>query len=131
MHAAAFFGNFEVVRILIEFDPAYINAKEEDGWTPLHLASIGHHFKDGSVIRLLLEQGADVNAQGQSGRTPLHEASASGALEVVRLLLEHGANVEVKDEYGDTALQDAFYQGHDEVVELLREHGAKLPTITW
>jgi hypothetical protein len=125
LHAAAFSGNLEVVRILIEYDPADINARDESGSTPLLWASGGHNFKDGSVLRLLLEHGADINVQNRLGWTPLHLASINGALEVVRLLLEHGADVEVKGNDGKTALQEAAGRGYDKVVELLREHRAK------
>jgi hypothetical protein len=125
LHAAAYSGNLEVVRRLIEYDPAYINARDEGGFTPLLMESEGCNSKDGSVVRLLLEHGADINVQNQDGETPLHEASTYGALEVVRLLLEHGADVEAKDNYGKTVLQVAAEYGHDEVVEFLREHGAK------
>jgi ankyrin repeat protein len=125
LHGAADSENLEVVRILIEYDPAYINARDEIGWTPLLMASSGRNSKDGSVVRFLLEHGADINVQNQFGRTPLHEASHYGVLEIVRLLLEHGADVEAKYNDGKTALQEAVERGHDEVVELLREHGAK------
>jgi len=125
LHGAADSGNLEVVRILIEYHPAYIDAKDEDGWTPLLWASRGRNSKDGSVIQLLLEHGADINAPSQTGWTPLHTASSYGALEVVRLLLECGADVEAKSIIGETALQEAADRGHDEVVGLLREHGAK------
>jgi ankyrin repeat protein len=125
LHAAADSGNIEVARKLIEYNPAYINAGDETGWTPLHWASGSSHFRDGSVLRLLLEHGADINAQNQAGRTPLHLASYSGTLEVVRLLLEHGVDVEVKSNSGVTPLQEANGEGHDKVVKLLREHGAK------
>ena len=124
LHAAADSGNFEVVRILIEYDPAYINARDMHGWTPLLWASEGRNSKDGSVVRLLLEHGADIDTQCQDGRTPLHEASYYGALEVARLLLNHSADVEAKRNDGKTALQVAADRGHDKVVELLREHGA-------
>ena len=125
MHGAAYSGNLEVVRILIEYDPAYINARNDGGQTPLHWASYGHNFKDGSVLRSLLEHGADVNAQRLNGWTPLHTASWSGVLEVVRLLLELGADVEAKDNDGKTALRVAAGRGRDEVVKFLREHTAK------
>ena len=115
----------EVVRILIEYDPAYINSRDEGGQTPLDWASTGHDFKDGSVLRLLLEHGAVISVQDQGGMTPLHTASRYRALEVVRLLLEHGADVEAKDNVGETALQFAAEFGQDEVVKFLREHGAK------
>jgi ankyrin repeat protein len=125
LHGPANSGNLEVVRILIEYDPTYINARDPDGWTPLHWASEGRNSKDGSVVRLLLEHGADVNAQDEDRWTSLHRASLYGALEVVRLLLEHGADVEAKENDGETALQVAARRGYDDVVKLLREHGAK------
>jgi ankyrin repeat protein len=46
-----------MVQKLIEYD-ADIDAGDEDGWTPLSWASRGQNFKDGSVLRLLLERGA-------------------------------------------------------------------------
>ena len=81
LHAAAYSGILEVVRILIEYDPAYVNIRDEFGWfgwTPPHWASEGRDFKDGSVARLLLEHGADINAQSPNGLTPLHSASMDG-----------------------------------------------------
>ena len=128
LHAAAYSGNLEVIRILIEYDHVDINARDGHGSTPLFWASTGRHFKDGSVLRLLLEHGADINVQNQFGSTPLHlasfMASFKGALGVVRLLLEHGADIEARRNDGETALQVAARYGRDEVVELLREYGA-------
>jgi ankyrin repeat protein len=126
LHGAANSGNLEVVRKLIEYNPAYINAGDEGGQRPLLFASAGgRHFKDCSVHQLLLEHGADINVQDQLGDTPLHWASFNGVLKVVHLLLERGADIEVKNDEGKTAWQDSADRGHDEVVELLREHGAK------
>jgi ankyrin repeat protein len=125
LHGAAYSGKFEVVQILIGYDPVAINAREDDEWTPLHWASDGNILKDDSVVRFLLEHGADVSAQGQNGWTSLHVASSNGTLGVVRLLLEHDAGVEAKGNDGRTALQVAADEGRDEFVKLLREHGAK------
>jgi len=110
--------------MLIEYDPTSINAKDGFGETPLHWASNGVYFKDGSTLRLLLEHGADVNVRNQIGQTPLHVASINRSPGVVHLLLEHGADVEPKDNDGKTPLQVAAEEGHDEIVKLLQEHGA-------
>jgi Ankyrin repeats (3 copies) len=134
LHSAAYYENFEVVWKLIEYG-ADIDAGDKDGWTPLSWASRGHHFKDGSVLRLLLERGADVNSRADDdGCTPLHRASEHGALEIVRLLLEHGADVEAANRDGETALQVVgkvpphrkIDPGRcDETRRLLVEHGAR------
>ena len=124
LHAAADTGNFDMVRILVDYDPANIHAGSESGSTPLHWASTSLHFKASSVVRLLLEYGADINVRNQKGQTPLHWASSGGMLEVVRLLLEHGADMGARRDDGLTALQVAAENGYDCVVELLREHGA-------
>jgi len=134
LHAAAYSGNFEVVLILTEYEPAAIYAKDENGSTPLLWASTGYYSEDVSVsvLRLLLEYGADVNVREQEdGWTPLHFASFYGALEVAHLLLEYGADVEAKDKSGRTALKIAAYKRHHEVVELLRKHGAKFETCSF
>ena len=63
-----------------------VNAQDEDGNTPLHLASEGLHQKNrnislsfSNVARLLLGYGADVNAQ-ESNQLPVHPVTCSGAM---------------------------------------------------
>ena len=132
LHSAAYYGNLEIVRKLIEYD-ADISAEDREGCTALFIASNGLHLKDLGVIRLLVERGADVNARAKDGSTPLHEASSHGALEVVRLLLELGTDVEAVDGDGKTALQVVGKVEYlkldqvrcDEITRLLLEHGAK------
>ena len=124
LHFAAYRENLEAVKKLIGYD-ADTNSKDDYGCTPLHYVSTGYHFKDDTVLRLLLEHSADVNARTTDGWTPLYVASAWGGLEVVRLLLKHGADLEAENNYGKTALQIAAEKERHKVVELLREHGAK------
>ena len=61
LHAAAGSGNIEMVRILIEYDPAHVNVMDDTRSTPLHWASDGYNSNCDAVIRLLLEHGADIN----------------------------------------------------------------------
>ncbi|KAH9204233.1 ankyrin repeat-containing domain protein, partial [Leptodontidium sp. 2 PMI_412] len=56
------------------------------------------------VVRVLLEQGADVKAADLDGWTPLHGASSNGHVEVVRVLLKQGADVKAADLSGWTPL---------------------------
>ena len=49
-----------------------VNAKNKDGWTPLHLAATKGRIE---IVEYLVEKGAeDVNAKNEYGQTPLHIA---------------------------------------------------------
>ena len=131
-------GDMEIVRLLLDHG-ADMNAQRgaalqqailhhdmevvklllgHGGKTPLQLAA--DHVE---LIKLLLENGADVNAKGEYDETALHWAASGGHLNVVRLLLQNGADVNAEG-YDGTALQQAASGGHLEVVILLLDNGA-------
>jgi hypothetical protein len=76
------------------------------------------------VIRLLIENGAQINTQDNSGKTPLFIATYQGRQNIVQLLIESGADVNIKDENGKTALQTAIEMNYRGLSELLHMHGA-------
>jgi len=123
LHSAAFYGDLEMVQVLLEFG-ADVNSKNEYRITPLYFTLRGHR-NDARVARLLIAHGADPNTRNEYGLTPLHWASMYGRIEIVRLLIEHGANVEVKDDYGRAPLDVASGKQHEEIIKLLSEHLAK------
>ncbi len=73
------------------------------------------------VIKVLLENGADVNHPDFDGMTPLCLASILGHKDVVQLLLESHADVGHWDRHGRTPLMLASANGHHTVVKLLLE----------
>jgi hypothetical protein len=79
-----------------------------------------------AVIRLLLENGANLESRDDGGRTPLSWAAQNGHEAVTKLLLKKGANPESKDDGGRTPLSWAADRGRKTVVELLLEKGADL-----
>jgi len=129
LHGSAYHGDFEMVQVLLEYK-ADVNAGDNNGETPLHLASqspSNYPNLDSplpKIARLLLEHGADVNARRKDYLTALHLAAQRGRVEVVRVLLEHGADVGAEAEDGKTAFQLASGKNCDEVKKLLSEHGA-------
>ena len=91
---AAMFGKIEAAKKAIA-DGANVNAKKDDGETPLHWATV-EAMDSGSkkVIELLIENGADVNAKIVDGRkkgmTPLAIANMFSNKEIADLLRKHG-----------------------------------------
>jgi ankyrin repeat protein len=69
---------------------------------------------DTSVLRLLLEHGADSNAEGMEGNRPLVEAARLGSINAVKLLLAHGANAHLANRDGVTPLMAAADRGFHE-----------------
>ncbi|NIS71741.1 MAG: hypothetical protein GTO12_23250 [Proteobacteria bacterium] len=123
IHEAVRDGDIDKIKTLADENPEMVNAKDNNGWTPLHhAAALGH----GEVIEFLLAKGTETNAKDKDGRTPLHYAAREGYGEVVKLLLAKGAEINAKTKYGWTPLHWAASTGHKEVVEFLLAKGAEI-----
>ena len=67
IHDAAKKGNIEAVKQHLAAGTD-VDAKTEQGLTPLHVAAIEGHKE---ILKLLIAKGAEVNAKDKRGRTPL------------------------------------------------------------
>lgn len=76
------------------------------------------------MVKLLLEEGADVDQRNVMGETPLIRAAHNGHLATVKALLEAGADVNALDAGDNAALHWAAMRGHVEIVKVLLEKGA-------
>lgn len=75
-----------------------------------------------SLIRLLVEYGADVNLQADDNGdydTSLMWAAMRGNLDAVRVLVELGADVNARNMYQETAFSMAKFNGHRDVCNYL------------
>jgi ankyrin repeat protein len=64
-----------------------VNAKDEEGGTPLHFATGWDHKE---IVELLIDAGADVNAKANDGTTPIDLAIENKQTETADLLRKHG-----------------------------------------
>jgi ankyrin repeat protein len=95
---------------------------------------------DISLMRLLIELGADPGIANADNCSPLSAATGVGALgdgeesagtedealETVRALLDLGADMNAVDDNGETAMHGAAYQSRAKIVNLLAERGADI-----
>jgi len=88
IHDAVKSGSIDEVRDLISTDSSLINAVDDAGNTPLHVAC---GIRSPEMVRLLLEAGAGIDAVNKQGMTSLRLAINTMNTKIVEMLLEWGA----------------------------------------
>ncbi|KAF8264628.1 hypothetical protein EI94DRAFT_1738011 [Lactarius quietus] len=122
--AALYKRHFRVANLLLTHG-AVVDIRDEEGWTPLHVAS-----DSGSVdiVRWLLNHGAEAGAQNGLRWTPLHMAARAACAEAAQVLLEHNVDTNSQTDKGTTPLHWLFFSSSNkrivDIVQLLLEHGA-------
>lgn len=90
LHVAARFGHHECAEVILKGTDslkADLEVTENSyEWTPLHVAAVDGHL---SVVKLLIDAGADVSRPDSSGWTAKEHAALRGHIGISRLLAEH------------------------------------------
>jgi uncharacterized protein len=114
---SCFFLNNEIAEYLLgKGADVNIASQNNQRVTPLHAAAASQSV---TIVRMLLQHGADPNSRQNGGFTPLHSAAQNGQIEMIQLLLEHGAQPELKAENGKTPFDMALENDHLESARLL------------
>lgn len=116
-----------------------INAKDESGNTPLHLAVEDNRPQ---IVYFLIANGAKLNVENNEENTPLHLALqynhihpnfTHNRLEIVSFLINNGAKLNVKNNNGQTPLHIAVLNKRfprldnmQNIERLLLEHSAEI-----
>ncbi|XP_023315856.1 ankyrin-1-like [Trichogramma pretiosum] len=111
--------------------PVEIDAKNDEGSTPLHLA-LSHGCK--KLNELLLRRQADPNSAAENGFTPLHVVCLreDDDVDLVKMLFEMGdkfnkpIQIDARDSEDNTPLHFALDCGHEQIAKWLLRRGADL-----
>ena len=118
----AFLCNPQVARELLKRGVP-VDATTEIGETAL-MEAPSQRCKDGAMVQLLLDAGANPNGKTKKGFTALLAAAMSGDASGAAMLLKAGADPKAKDDRGHTAEDEACdrgEKGHFQVCQLVRE----------
>jgi ankyrin repeat protein len=91
------------------------------GATPLIHATWG---KDITIVKLLVENGADINLNTERFGCALNVAASVGAGEIADYLIENEVNLNCQDKEGKTPLMSAIYDSQPDMAKMLIDKGA-------
>ena len=118
---AASNGDIETIQVLLQRRVS-INARDSKLGVTTLMSAVENHQTE--VVRLLLNDGANVNIQDVRGNTALMGASLKGETAIVSDLLKQGAKVNIENDDAETAIFYAVVNGRTDIIKLLIESGA-------
>lgn len=126
LHHACWKEQSEVVKVLLERDPAGVNKLNDEGESPLILAARRSNLM---IAQLLLAAGAQPDCADAEGVGPLHIAADKGDLFMGKELLAAGAGINLKTSGGQTPLILASRSGRNDFTSMLIEMGADVNSV--
>ncbi|CAM9425723.1 unnamed protein product [Lampetra fluviatilis] len=146
LHIAAQVKEGEKVADMLLKSGADVNAEQENGETPMHIAARHGHL---NVMQLLIREGGDLLWRSKEGNNALHIAVRNCHLHVVTKILNHLANekshaeavacVHQENEFGETPMHLATEITKDEIhsdgedikiIQLLMEYDSDIAAST-
>jgi ankyrin repeat protein len=97
--------------------------------TALHYAS---ELNDDVIVKVLLEQGANINLTDKNGQNALHIALQNSEvnMRIIKLLIDKGIDVETKDQKGKTPLHFCCSRLHYDALIMLLNHDLPTKVVT-
>lgn len=133
LHRAAESADLAEARRLVAEDGASVDARDDVGQRPLHLAFARLLSADDGdappssavleMVRFLLGMGAEPCATDITGQQPLHACAMAGLVAAGMLLVEHGASLGAVDSDGERLMRLAVGCG-------VRPHTRRPPSLS-
>ena len=123
---ASVYGNKDIIEFLINFNMNMtITCNHYNEALIKALSSYSENDNTKEIIKLLINNGANVNYTGYFGYTPLILASKRDYKDIVKLLIQAGANINYHTNNNYTALAWASINKNKEIKKILKNAGAK------
>lgn len=113
-------GQKGVVTSFLKSGNINVNCKDNDGLTPLHFAC---KKPAKEIVKILLDNEADVYATTNKGITPLHFAATSGNKDIIKMLVEKDADINATDNEGRSVMIYGINAGKTDAVKYIIELG--------
>ena len=114
--------DFDMIQMLIWYN-ADVNITDNYKSTALMYASNG----DSSIIKLLIESGADVNAQNLDGKTAImYNVLNTADVNTIDTFISLGADLNIQDIHGYSVLMYASILDYKNLVTMFIENGANV-----
>ena len=84
--------------------------------------NVAIEFGDSTLLKVFIDNGADINLIDESGLSPLYNAIGLGENKSAKFLFNKGANVNVQSIYGNSALEVASVNNNFEMFQFLLEN---------
>ncbi|RFN48867.1 hypothetical protein FIE12Z_6922 [Fusarium flagelliforme] len=108
----------EIIDLLLDRPEVDVNAQDNFGFSPLHIAA-NNKYLSGLVVQKLIDKGADISLRTSEKKTPLHLAVASRNDAIVPKLLAIGANPTDTDSDGLNALHYAVKKSDLQMLQVI------------
>lgn len=111
------------MRLLIQLKKFNVDIQDKVCNTALHhVCECGDVVID--LVKLLIENGANINAKNALNFTPLMYAAKNNNWGMVKLLIDHSAGIDEKNDKGETALILISFWGYSDIAQILIQAGA-------
>lgn len=116
-------GSVQILEYLLKHSGIDLNARNNDGSTPLMLAAAENNY---GAFRLLLKSGADITLKDNDDHTLMHYAAYSGNVELLKYVLDnYKLDINARDKDESTPLMVGAKEEHFKFMNLLIANGAK------
>lgn len=128
LHEAVLKENTQAVQVLLKSKNINVNAQTTTGKSPLSLAVQKGNL---SLVKLILENHANINITDINGWTVLHHAAHNSYNEILNYLIKNSITIDKRDDLGKTALYIAASVNNEKAVTLLIERGANVNSMDY